>query len=152
MILALIASAFIVPAGQAFTCHATRVWDGDGPIWCEEGPRLRLAGIGVRELDGRCRPHQPCAKPSGIASRDHLVQLLGGARGRTRDGHIIVRARLRCVSAGSGRGVRTAAWCSVGRTDLSCAMVADGFARRWATFWRERRCPDLRPARSGSRR
>lgn len=136
MLVALLASA--VPAGQAFTCHATHVWDGDGPIWCAEGPRIRLAGIGVRELDGSCRPRQPCARLSGVASRDHLVKLLGGPRGRTGDGHILVHAMLRCVSDGDGRGGRTAAWCRTEAGDLSRTMVRDGFAKRWPIFWRGR--------------
>ena len=46
------ASVPLVKAGQTFTCTPTHVWDGDGPIWCEEGPRLRLAGIAAREMDG----------------------------------------------------------------------------------------------------
>lgn len=41
----------IVAAGTAFTCTPTRVWDGDGPIWCAEGPRIRLEGIAAREMD-----------------------------------------------------------------------------------------------------
>ena len=43
-----------VPAGQSFTCTPTAVWDGDGPIWCAEGPKVRLAGISAREIDGTC--------------------------------------------------------------------------------------------------
>jgi endonuclease YncB( thermonuclease family) len=35
-------------AGAAFTCTPVRVWDGDGPIWCAEGPKVRLAGIAAR--------------------------------------------------------------------------------------------------------
>ena len=38
-------AASIVPAGEAFTCTPEAVWDGDGPVWCEEGPRLRIAGM-----------------------------------------------------------------------------------------------------------
>ncbi|MFB0875481.1 MULTISPECIES: thermonuclease family protein [unclassified Sphingobium] len=140
MILTIAMAAAAVPAGQAFTCHAIRIWDGDGPIWCAEGPRIRLAGIGVRELDGRCRPYQPCAGSSGIAARDHLVRLLGGSRGRTVDGHIVVRSTLRCVSAGDAKGGRTAAWCRTSGDDLSCRMIRDGFARRWETFWKKGAC------------
>ena len=122
----------IVPKGERFTCTATRVWDGDGPIWCDEGPRIRLARINAQELKGGCRPGAPCPRASGVAARDHLVQLLGGARGRTRDGHILVaRLRLACLSDGWGKGDRTAAWCSIGGRDLSAMMVAGGFAARW---------------------
>jgi hypothetical protein len=51
----LLATVSLIPAGQAFTCTPTRVWDGDGRIWCAEGPRSRLSGIAARETDGSCR-------------------------------------------------------------------------------------------------
>lgn len=69
----LLAAALIVPASQEFTCTPTRVWDGDGPIWCEEGPRIRLTGIATRELDGTCREDQPCPDASGERARNALV-------------------------------------------------------------------------------
>jgi endonuclease YncB( thermonuclease family) len=116
----------------AFICTPVSVWDGDGPIHCAEGPRVRLARIAARELDGSCRPGHPCPSASGVAARDHLVRLLGGARGRTRDGHIRVRGpRLSCRANGMTYG-RVAAWCSAPRIgDLGEAMVRDGFAMRW---------------------
>lgn len=138
----LLAAALIIPAGQAFACTPVRVWDGDGPIWCAEGPRVRLAAIGAREIDGRCRRYQPCPTMSGVAARDVLVRLLGGARGMTRDGHVIVRGPvLRCRSEGSAKGDRTAAWCALpGGTDVSCALVRAGAAARWRRFGGDRVC------------
>ncbi|WP_298815064.1 hypothetical protein [uncultured Sphingomonas sp.] len=56
--LAILAAVQVVAAGQNFRCTPTRVWDGDGPVWCAEGPRLRIAGIAAREADGRCRRGQ----------------------------------------------------------------------------------------------
>lgn len=56
--LALLAAS-IVAAGQTFTCTPTHVWDGDGPIWCAEGPHVRIAGIAAREMDGTCGPTSP---------------------------------------------------------------------------------------------
>lgn len=134
--IAIFLAVAIVPAGQAFTCTPISVWDGDGPIWCAEGPRVRLAGIGARELDGSCRRHQPCPAMSGVAARDVLVRLLGGARGRTRDGHIIVRApAMACRSRGDANGNRTAAACNVpGLGDLSCALVKAQAALPWRAF------------------
>jgi endonuclease YncB( thermonuclease family) len=75
------ASAPVIPAGQSFICTPTHVWDGDGPVWCKEGPRLRLAGIAARELDGSCSPGHPCPAASGDAARDALVTLLGTPTG-----------------------------------------------------------------------
>jgi len=135
-------AAPIVPAGQVFACTPTEVWDGDGPIWCAEGPKIRIAGVAAREIDGSCRQGQPCPPVSGTEARDLLVGLLGGPRGRTDDGHVIVRsATMTCISEGSAGGSRTAAWCrSPAVGDLSCAVVRDGGAVPWARFWKEHRC------------
>jgi endonuclease YncB( thermonuclease family) len=135
-------SAYVVPAGQVFICTPAAVWDGDGPIWCTEGPRVRIAGIAARETDGSCRRNQPCPNASARQARDHLVRLLGGARGTSRDGHVLVQGRpMRCLSDGSAGGVRTAAWCTGnGFGDLSCAMVRSGYTLAWQRYWRGHRC------------
>ena len=99
--LALLAAS-IVASGQTFTCTPTHVWDGDGPVWCAEGPHLRIAGIAAREMDGTCRTNQPCPAASAIEARDALVQLMGGARGTISTGHVVVRGpRLTCRSEGA---------------------------------------------------
>jgi endonuclease YncB( thermonuclease family) len=136
------AMASIVAAGTAFTCTPTAVWDGDGPVWCAEGPRVRLAGIAAREIDNTCRPGQPCPDVSGEAARDELVRLLGGPRGRLEHGHIRVSARpMKCVSDGSAGGSRTAAWCvTASGMDLNCAMIRSGAAVRWSRYWHGHRC------------
>ena len=135
-LLLLAAASMVVPSGERFTCTPVAVWDGDGPIWCREGPRIRLAGIAARELDGSCRPGHPCPRASGREARDHLVTLLGGARGTLRTGHVVVRGPvLSCRSNGSARGSRTGAFCRSGKTgDLSCAMVRGGYAVSWARY------------------
>ncbi len=134
--------ASIVAAGSTFTCTPTAVWDGDGPIWCAEGPKVRLAGIAAREIDGSCRSNQPCPPVGGVAARDALVQLLGGPHGSLRTGHIKVHAAaMECISDGSAGGSRTAAWCTTSSgMDLNCAMVRSGAAVRWARYWRRHRC------------
>lgn len=134
--------AAIAAQGTTFTCTPTRIWDGDGPIWCAEGPKIRLAGIAAREIDETCRRGHPCPTARGVDARDHLVRLLGGARGTARTGHVLVRGpALQCQSEGSGKGERTAAWCrTTGGADLSCAMVAGGYALRWATYDHRGRC------------
>jgi endonuclease YncB( thermonuclease family) len=141
MILALLAAA-IVPAGQTFTCTPVRVWDGDGPVWCAEGPRVRLAGIAAREMDGTCRDNQPCPGATAKEARDGLVKLLGTATGFAAEGHVLIKApAMRCVSAGNAGGSRTAAWCVSPRSgDVSCAMVRGGWALRWERYWRGHRC------------
>ncbi|GAA4714919.1 hypothetical protein GCM10023325_08740 [Sphingomonas lutea] len=50
--------AQVIPAGQSFSCTPTVVWDGDDPIWCAEGPKIRIAGVAAREMDGTCKRNQ----------------------------------------------------------------------------------------------
>lgn len=142
MIGLLLALASVVPSGTSFLCTPTAVWDGDGPIWCAEGPKVRLAGIAAREMDGSCRDGQPCPIASAEEARDALVELLGGAQGQRSDGHVIVRGpMLSCFSDGGAGGVRTAARCtSASIGDLSCAMLEIGTVERWAAFDRQDRC------------
>lgn len=139
-----LSAAPIVPAGQSFNCTPTHVWDGDGPVWCKEGPRVRLAGISARELDETCKQNHPCPKVSGEVARDALVSLLGRPTGDVgRHGHILVEGpTMRCLSDGGAGGSRTAAWCvSPKRGDINCAMVAGGWVLKWDRYWNRHRCP-----------
>jgi hypothetical protein len=136
------AEAQVIPADQTFACTPVAVWDGDGPIWCAEGPKVRIAGVAAREIDGSCRPRQPCPPISGRQARDRLVQLLGRSRGSLPDGHIrVLSATMTCLSDGPAGGSRTAAWCrSPVFGDLSCAVVRQGGAVRWPRYWRRHDC------------
>ena len=65
---------FLALASAAtFVCTPIAVWDGDGPIWCKEGPKIRIAGIAAREMDGTCSRRHPCPASSAAAARDALV-------------------------------------------------------------------------------
>lgn len=141
-VVALQAKAPVVASGATFTCTPVAVWDGDGPVWCAEGPRIRLAGIATREIDGGCRPSHPCPATSGVEARDYLVRLLGGSKGKLSTGHIKLQApAMTCRSTGGAGGSRTAAWCTTAHgADLSCGMIAAGHAQRWARYWRKHRC------------
>ena len=132
----------IVPAGQSFECTPTHVWDGDGPVWCAEGPRIRLSGIAAKELDGSCSPGHPCPDADPVASRDALVALLGEPAGIGRHGHVLVQGpTMRCTSTGGAGGDRTGAWCVSPRSgDINCAMVKGGWAARWDRFWQGHVC------------
>jgi hypothetical protein len=131
-----------IRAGAGFACTPVAVWDGDGPIWCAEGPKVRIAGVAAPELDGSCKSYHPCPTISGVESRDRLVKLFGGARGRRPEGHIIVRsAPMTCISDGPAGRSRTAAWCiSPAFGDLSCAVVRARGAFRWSRYWKNHQC------------
>jgi len=141
MILAILLAS-IVPAGESFDCTPTAVWDGDGPIWCAEGPHIRLSGIAAREMNGTCSTGHPCPSADAVAARDHLAALVGTPRGFLSSGHVKVSGpTMRCRSAGGAGGNRTAAFCVSPKSgDLSCAMVRDGYAARWDRYWQGHKC------------
>lgn len=134
----------VIDAGKVFSCTPTHVWDGDGPIWCEEGPKIRLSGINAREMDEpSCKPNFPCVKANGPEARDALVSLVGTPTGEVSPhGHIVVTGpTMRCVSDGNARRDRTAAFCNSPKSgDLSCAMVSGGWAAVWTKYWKDHSC------------
>ena len=137
-----LAATEIVPAEQTFQCTPTRVWDGDGPIWCSEGPRIRLSGVAAREMDGSCSKNHPCPEASAVEARDALVRLVGKPIGKSSQGHVLVRGpTMTCRSEGGAGGNRTAAWCiSPVGGNISCGMVKGGWALKWARYWKTHRC------------
>lgn len=121
-----------IVASAIFICTPIAVWDGDGPIWCEEGPKIRIALIAAREIDGSCRPGHPCPRPSGEAARDALVELLGRPTWRWKTGHVTISASpMRCRYEGRSYD-RVVASCTLadGR-DLGRAMLATGTVLPW---------------------
>jgi hypothetical protein len=137
-----VAQAAQVSAGASFACTPVKVWDGDGPIHCAEGPRIRLSGIAARETDGSCRPGHPCPTASAEAARDTLAALLGRTTGTASEGHLLIKGpALTCRAVGSAGGNRTAAWCvSPTKGDLSCAMVKSGTVAKWDRYWGKHAC------------
>ncbi len=96
-------AAQIVAAGTTFRCTLARVWDGDGPVWCAEGPRVLLAGIALWESDGTCRPNQHCPAASAEQAKLALDSLVDRRTGTSRGGHALVSGpALTC----RGRGAR----------------------------------------------
>lgn len=142
MIASLLLAATVIPSGQSFSCTPVRVWDGDGPIWCDEGPRIRLSGIATREMDGTCKPGHPCPEIDPIRSRDALVRLIGQRTGVARQGHILVKGpTMACRSVGSAGRERTGAFCTSPLSgDLSCRMVESKMADKWPKYWRRHKC------------
>lgn len=109
----------------AFTCTVTGVHDGDGPIYCAEGPKIRLHAIAARELDETCLRGHPCPGASGAAAKRALEALALGQR-------------LTCEATGTSYGRVTAICRTSAGTELNCAMVRGGYAIRWNKFDRQR--------------
>lgn len=72
----LLASIPIIPAGETLACIPTAIWDGDGPVWCAEGPRVRLAGIGAGEANGTSNSTQTCPDATAEHVRETLATLI----------------------------------------------------------------------------
>lgn len=115
------ASVSSAPASATLRCVVTGVHDGDGPIYCASGEKIRLTAIAARELDETCNPGHPCPSASGASARDELRSL---ALGQT----------LSCEATGTSYG-RITAWCwRADGAELNCAMLRSGKASYWAKF------------------
>lgn len=104
---------------EARACAAVRIVDGD-TFYCN-GVKVRLQGIDAPEK-GRCRRGRVCAPGDPLASEDNLRRLT--------EGRAVV-----CRGSRLDYYRRPLVRCSAGRTDLSCAQLAGGFAiRRYAAI------------------
>lgn len=109
------------PASRLFRCTVKRVHDGDGPIHCREGMKIRLTAIAARELDETCRPGHPCPAASGAAAAAALRRLADGRM-------------LTCEASGSSDG-RINAWCwREEGIELNCAMAQSSMAAYWQRY------------------
>ncbi|ODP39291.1 thermonuclease family protein [Sphingomonas turrisvirgatae] len=137
MILAtLLLAAAQVTTGQSFTCTVIRVHDGDGPLHCREGMKIRIAGVQAVDFESAspCRERKP-----GYVCDDRRAQ----AAQRITAG-LTLNKRLTCTSVGrSYDRVVARCWLSDNRS-LSCAVIARGAATRWESFWREYRMGECR--------
>jgi endonuclease YncB( thermonuclease family) len=128
---ALALAFFVATAGSAarssgtFSCTVTGVHDGDGPIYCTNGTKIRLHAIAAREIDtGGCRSGHPCPAASAESARAALRSL---ALGQT----------LSCVATGTSYDRVTAICDREDGRELNCEMVRQGYADRWHRFARE---------------
>lgn len=60
-------------AGILFACTPVAVYDGDGPIWCQERPHIRLKDIAAREMDNTCRRGTVNVAEAPLAAATTLV-------------------------------------------------------------------------------
>lgn len=119
-------------AAAVFLCTPIAVYDGDGPIHCSEGEKIRIAGIAAREMDGTCRPAHPCPRASATQARDALVHVLGGPRGRWRTGHVVVRyPTMKCHRIGQSYNRAVASCTLADGRDLRRVMLGTGTVLSW---------------------
>lgn len=119
-----------------FLCVVTGVHDGDGPILCANGIKVRVAGVQAPDYEDTtpCREHRAeytCSDAEADRSRDITAS-------------IVLHKTLTCEPVGKSYA-RIVARCTLpdGRS-LSCALIAHGAAVKWDRYWRRYRmaCDD----------
>lgn len=110
--------------GTLFKCTVTSVYDGDGPIHCREGASIRLNAVAAREMDGSCRPGQPCPSASALDAKRELQSIVLG--------HV-----LRCEQTGTSYNRVTAICWTESGLEVNCAMVRSGKALLWDRYNRQ---------------
>ncbi len=105
-------------AAALFVCAAPQAVDGD-TLRCRGVGLVRLEAIDAPELPGHCRVDRACTPGNGAAARAALAALLRpgpvtcAPRARDKYGRLLAR----CTAPVKGQP-----------RDLSCAMVAGGYA------------------------
>jgi endonuclease YncB( thermonuclease family) len=118
--------------GSNFVCEVTGVHDGDGPIYCTTGVKIRLTAVAARELDGTCTAGHPCPAASAEAATQALWRLVQGQT-------------LRCQATNKTYD-RIAAWCwRADGKEVNCEMVRSGTALHWVKY-----DPDMRICGGGT--
>ena len=115
-----------------FTCEVTRVHDGDGPLWCRSGERIRIAGVQAPDFTSAPPCHRPAAQRRAFRCDNRAA-----TRSRQLVSTLVLCQRLRCQPVDTSYN-RIVARCTLpdGRS-LSCATIAAGAAVRWDKYWRE---------------
>jgi endonuclease YncB( thermonuclease family) len=103
----------ILPSvGTAIACNYPYIIDGD-TLDCA-GRRIRLASIDAPEMPGHCRPGRTCVSGDPFAAKNQL--------------HALTRGTVSCQPVDTDAYGRIVARCQGPTGDLSCTMVAGGFA------------------------
>jgi endonuclease YncB( thermonuclease family) len=121
-----VADMLILLALQAtLSCVPAAVTDAD-TLRCEDGTRIRIAGINAREKDGSCIRNAPCP-PMRHGQAKPVVERL------------VLGKTLRCQQVGmSYRRVVASCRLPDGR-DLACSIVRTGAADWWPAYVRRYR-------------
>ena len=118
----------------AFSCAVTRVHDGDGPLWCSNGIKVRIAGVQAPDFESA----SPC-RAADSRRANYLCDDAAAKRSQRIVERLVLRKTLKCDSTGKSYG-RVVARCALpdGRS-LSCAVIASEAAVRWDRYWRQYR-------------
>lgn len=123
----------------AFTCDVVRVHDGDGPLWCRTGEKIRVAGIQAPDFESAEPCRRPAARRTSYTCDDRAAD-----RSQRIVAGLVLGKRLVCQPQGKSYN-RIVARCTLpdGRS-LSCAAIAAKAAVRWDSYWRRYRMGECR--------
>ena len=117
-------------------CEVVRVHDGDGPLWCRNGVKIRVAGVQA--------PDFTSAEPCRLGRPRYVCDDRAAERSRRVAERLTLRKTLTCRPVDRSYS-RVVARCTLpdGRS-LSCALLAAGAATRWDIYWRRYRMGECR--------
>ena len=101
-------------------CLAALVTDGD-TLRCQDGTRLRVAGIEANELRGGCHV-AACPEMPGLEARERMRAIVG-------------RQNLTYQPVGRTWGRVSAIVTLPDGRDLACEAIRAGVAVRWDRYW-----------------
>lgn len=131
--------AMIAVPPPPLVCHVVRVHDGDGPLWCRSGAKIRVAGVQAPDFESAA----PCRRPASYRLA-YVCDDRAAKRSRQIMERMALGKRLSCQPVGTSYK-RVVARCTLpdGRS-LSCAALASGVAVRWDRYWMEYGMGDCR--------
>lgn len=131
--------ALLLATSIPFSCTVTRVHDGDGPLWCTNGIKVRIAGVQAPDYENA----EPCRR-SDASRTNYTCDDAKAGRSQQIVERLVLRQLITCQPVGMSYK-RVVARCTLtdGRS-LSCAVIAAGAAVRWDRYWREYRMGECR--------
>lgn len=127
------------PGTAPFNCAVIHVHDGDGPLWCANGIKVRIAGVQAPDYEDA----EPCRR-RGARRTNYTCDNAAANRSQQIVERLVLRQTLTCQPVGMSYA-RVVAQCTLpdGRL-LSCAVIAVGAAVRWDRYWRQYRMGECR--------
>jgi len=126
-------------AAGPFSCTVTRVHDGDGPLWCSNGIKVRIAGVQAPDFESAAPCHRSDSRRANYICNDAAA-----TRSQQIVERIVLHQTMTCQPMGTSYS-RVVARCTLGDgRSLSCAVVTAGAAVRWDRYWRQYRMGECR--------
>ena len=118
----------LVAATAPFSCRVVRVHDGDGPIWCANGIKVRTAGVQAPDFES--------ATPCQTRKTNYVCDDRTAEASRTIVERLVLGRTMTCVPVDRSYK-RVVDRCTLpdGRS-LTCATIAAGAAQKWEAYWR----------------